>query len=238
MGTTATWAHVVRSCAVLSSVIALGRGLAMLDRESIAVGAALAVATALTFTGSARLRRLGWVAVAALFLNQAAWMIGATWSLTSAAPSTAGAAVPAVLAVAATLGLVASVARARNLSPTLAMTTAISGVVLAAMLSVAVPAAGANALDARSSDLRVTASDLSFGPNHLRAAAGDVGVIVRNDDLFWHTFTVKETNASVRIATGGRRRIALERLAPGTYHFVCAIPGHESAGMRGVLVVE
>lgn len=237
MGTTLSWAAAVRACAISSAVITIVRGAVLVDRESIAIGVALAVATALTFTGHALVRRLGWIGAAALFVNQAFWMVGATVSLTSAAPSVLGAAVPAVLAVAAVFGLVASAARARSGTGG-AAPVALGAAAVAVALSIGVPIAGADAVGAREGDLRVTTSDLAFSTERLVADAGDVGVVVKNEDLFWHTFTVNKLNANVNVPTGGTKRLVLEDLAPGTYDFVCAIPGHEGAGMKGVLVVR
>ena len=232
------WARTVRITAGLSAVIEVVRGSAQLDRESIVIGTLLAVALGLTFAGKAGVRRVGWLAAAALFVNQAVWMVGATAGLTRAAPSIIGAAVPAVLAVAAVLGLVASAARARGNDGKAANPVALGAIVLALGLSIGVPIAGADAVGARPGDLRMDTRDVAFHPANLRANAGDVGVIVHNKDLFWHTFTVNELNQSVSVPTGGTKRLALKDLAPGTYEFVCAIPGHESAGMKGTLVVR
>lgn len=238
MGNDVSWSGAVRAAAITSAVVSIGRGLVHFDRESIAVGVAFAIATGLTFATKPVLRKLGWVAEAALFVNQGFWMVGATIGLTSAAPSIVGAAVPAVLSVAAVFGLIASIARVRAVAARTVAPAGIGAVVLAAALTIAVPAAGANAVGARPGDLRVSTSDLAFHPERLVAKPGDVGVVVHNKDLFWHTFTVNETNQSVSIPTAGTKRLVLDDLRPGTYTFVCAIPGHESAGMKGVLVVR
>jgi plastocyanin len=37
--------------------------------------------------------------------------------------------------------------------------------------------------------------------------------------------------------SGGSRTLTLD-LAPGTYTFYCSVPGHELAGMKGVLTVR
>lgn len=232
------WERLIRACAMVSAVVALGRGAVLVDRESIAIGLALAGATGLTFTARPLLRRVGWVGAAGLFVNQALWMVGATLSLTGAAPSIVGAAVPSVLAVAAVCGIAASVLRLRDAASGAAAPTGAAAVALAIALSVAVPIAGADAVGAQPNDLRVTTSDLAFKPERLEANAGDVAVVVHNEDLFWHTFTVNKTNANVNVPTGGTKRLVLDDLTPGTYEFVCAIPGHEGAGMKGTLVVH
>jgi plastocyanin len=233
-----TWAALARGSAAASAAIAIGRGTALGDRESIAIGVALALVVFLTFRGGRLMPRLGWIGIGALLLNQGAWMLPATWSLTTSAPSVAGAAAPIVLSVTALLGLVASMARWRGASDARATPAIAGALALLIALFVAVPVAGGNAVDVQAGDLRLVTRDVAFKPARLSARTGDVGVVVKNDDLFWHTFTVNRLNANVRVATGGRRRIVLRDLRAGRYEFVCAIPGHESAGMTGVLVVS
>jgi plastocyanin len=232
---TTRWATLVRGTAVLSGVIEIVRGVAVLDRESIAIGVLMVVFTALSFT---RRAALGWVGVALLFVNQAFWMMSATWNLTHAAPSLVGAAIPSVLAVASGLGLVASVARARGAIEGAANVIAAGAVALLVVLVVAVPVAGANAAVVHPGDLRISARNVKFSTKRLTAHSGDIGVVFTNKDLFWHTFTVNKFNVNLRVATSGRGRVVLRDVPAGTYDFVCAIPGHESAGMKGVLIVR
>jgi plastocyanin len=84
----------------------------------------------------------------------------------------------------------------------------------------------------------VFARDTKFDPETLHAEPGEVGIVFKNDDLFWHTFTISDLDASVTVATAGRRRLVIHDVKPGTYRYVCAIPGHESAGMKGELIVS
>jgi plastocyanin len=229
------WDTLVRGCALLSSTIAVIRGVAVFDRESIAVGALLAAFTAMTFT---RRATLGWIGVAALLVNQAFWMVTAVVNLTHAAPSLVGAGVPSVLAMAAVLGLVASVARWRAASDARAGAVAGVAVGLLVVLLVTVPIAGRNAVAVHPGDLRISARNVKFSTTRLTARAGDIGVVFANDDLFWHTFTVGKFDVNLRVATSGRGRVVMKNVRAGTYSFVCAIPGHESAGMKGELVVR
>lgn len=231
------WNAVVRLCAIVSAAVAIARGAAVGDRESIAVGAALVLAEIATHLPWRLINRLGWLGLALLFVNQGFWMVTAVVSLTSSAPSTLGAAAPAVLSVTAVVGLLASLARLQSrlqsaVGPLLGV-----GAAAVVALVVAVPIAGAGAVDTQQDDLRVTATDVAFEPDDVEAAAGDIGIVVKNDDLFWHTLTISELDANVTVATGGRKRLQLRDVAPGTYAFVCAIPGHEQAGMTGTLLV-
>ena len=97
--------------------------------------------------------------------------------------------------------------------------------------------AGAGAVDRQAGDISVVTADVKFEPKNLTADAGDIGIIVKNDDLFWHTLTISDLDENVTVATSGRKRLQFRDVEPGTYEFVCAIPGHESAGMTGTLVV-
>jgi len=231
----ARWATLVRGCALLSAAIAILRGIAVFDRESIAIGALLAIFTWVTFT---RRANVGWIGVAALLVNQGFWMITATVNLTHAAPSFVGAAIPSALAMASLLGLVASVGRWRAAPDKSADFIAGVALGLLIVLLIAVPIAGRNAVVVHPGDLRISARNVKFSTTRLTAKPGDLAVVFTNKDLFWHTFTVGKFDVNLRVATSGRGRVVMKNVPAGTYSFVCAIPGHETAGMKGELVVR
>ncbi|HVT78251.1 MAG TPA: cupredoxin domain-containing protein [Acidimicrobiales bacterium] len=228
------WDTLGRVCAALSGVIEIARGAAVFDRESIAIGALLLAFAAITFT---RRAGVGWIGVGALFVNQGFWMLTAIVDLTHAAPSVIGAAAPALLSVAAVVGLAAVVLRTRPARASAAVPLALSGVVVAALLVVAVPMLGRDAQRVHPGDLRISAHNVEFSTNRLTAHPGDIGVVFRNKDLFWHTFTIRKLHVNLRVATSGRGRVVIKDVPAGTYRFICAIPGHEAAGMKGELVV-
>jgi plastocyanin len=232
------WNAVVRLCAFVSAAVAIGRGASVGDRESIAIGVALLLAEIATHLPWRLINRLGWIGLALLFVNQGYWMVTAVVSLTSSAPSTLGAISPAVLSVTAVVGLLASLARLQSRLQSAVAPLLVVGAAAMVALTVGVPIAGAGAVDAQMDDIDVTTTDVAFEPDEIEAAAGDIGIIVKNDDLFWHTLTITELDANVTVATGGRKRLQLDGVEPGSYEFVCAIPGHEQAGMTGTLVVS
>jgi plastocyanin len=84
--------------------------------------------------------------------------------------------------------------------------------------------------------LALQAAGTKFSTTALRARPGQVTVSLANHDLFWHTFTIERLGANVDVPVGGTRSVTFTA-ATGTYTFVCTIPGHASAGMRGTLVV-
>src|SRR5437588_671899 len=71
----------------------------------------------------------------------------------------------------------------------------------------------------------------------LTAGSGQATVSIANQDLFWHTFTIDKLGVNVLVPVGGHRELSLN-LAPGTYIYYCAIPGHRQAGMQGTLTVR
>jgi uncharacterized cupredoxin-like copper-binding protein len=79
--------------------------------------------------------------------------------------------------------------------------------------------------------------DVKFVPDELEARAGSITVAVKNSDLFWHTFTIRELNANVSVPVQAQRTLTFQAQA-GTYEFICAIPGHTQAGMKGTLTVR
>ena len=62
-------------------------------------------------------------------------------------------------------------------------------------------------------------------------------VSLANHDLFWHTFTIERLGVNLDVPVGGSRSVTFTA-ALGTYTFICRIPGHAAAGMRGTLTVR
>ena len=98
---------------------------------------------------------------------------------------------------------------------------------------------GTDGGSARSGDVRLLAKNTKFSPKSLRATAknGKVTVFVTNKDFWWHTFTVDRLHVDLKVPEGGHRRVTFAA-PPGIYKFVCAVPGHTQAGMKGALVVS
>ena len=78
--------------------------------------------------------------------------------------------------------------------------------------------------------------DLAFEPAELTIPANvDVTINLTNSGALEHTLDVGDETSGT-IAGGGTGKVVLN-LAPGTYDFICAIPGHKDAGMVGTLTV-
>jgi plastocyanin len=81
-------------------------------------------------------------------------------------------------------------------------------------------------------DVEVVAEAIAF-PDAI-SVADDGAVFVDNRDRIRHTFAVEGTDLDVEVPPGAQRRIELA-LTPGTYTFLCTVPGHER--MTGTLEV-
>ena len=112
----------------------------------------------------------------------------------------------------------------------------------------AVPAAGASEAEmAQSRSTPVSAAaeaivigmyDIYFEPDRVRMPANtDVRFVFENRGAAPHNFEIKERDISIDVAPGETAE-AVINLPPGTYKFICNVPGHKQVGMNGALVVE
>ncbi|HSJ84992.1 MAG TPA: cupredoxin domain-containing protein [Acidimicrobiia bacterium] len=82
----------------------------------------------------------------------------------------------------------------------------------------------------------LVAENVAFSDDVLVVSSGEIMVEVANRDLFWHTFTVEDLGVDLRVPVGAERIVAFDA-PPGTYQYICAVPGHPEAGMKGSLIV-
>lgn len=88
----------------------------------------------------------------------------------------------------------------------------------------------------RPGDVVVRIGGTAFADDTLDAPAGAVTIAATNRDLFWHTFTIASLGVDLGVPIGAQRRITFTA-PPGRYRFICRVPGHEAAGMRGTLTL-
>lgn len=90
--------------------------------------------------------------------------------------------------------------------------------------------------------VRVNISAAGFSPEELRVAANTaVTMSVSSTDDQTHIFKFKDDALSavaVGIAPMETRAITFQTPGPGEYEFYCDVPGHESRGELGTLIVE
>lgn len=86
-------------------------------------------------------------------------------------------------------------------------------------------------------EIEVSGKDLRFSPEKLEVKAGEDVTIVFTAADVTHDFTVEGTDVHVGAEGGQTAKGGLRIDEPGTYTYVCTVPGHEQAGMRGALTV-
>lgn len=91
---------------------------------------------------------------------------------------------------------------------------------------------------AGAAEARVTATEFSFSPSEISITGGQaVNVVLVNDGDVVHDLVVPSLGFRVVASAGGTRAGSLSGVPAGTYEFLCSVPGHAEAGMRGVLTV-
>jgi len=82
--------------------------------------------------------------------------------------------------------------------------------------------------------------DLRFIPVAAQAPAGKVVVKSVNKATIGHNIAVEGNgvNQVGPVVSGGKTSEITVTLKPGTYKFLCTVPGHAAAGMQGVLTVK
>jgi plastocyanin len=199
-------------------------GAARGDAEALAFAVVTLVAAALTLV---RRGLLGRVALTLIAVDTLAWMAPAALANATGGEQVVNVAVPAVLCVLAAAVLLLAV----GMAPTPVLGVALF--LLVGSIGTALTTSGQGVDE--TADTRIVAQGVAFSPRHATVRE-DGALAVANRDLFWHTLTIPALGINVRIPTGATRVVRIAG-TPGTYRFVCAIPGHESAGMDGLLTV-
>jgi plastocyanin len=85
----------------------------------------------------------------------------------------------------------------------------------------------------------VADSGFSFTKTTATAKAGVITLESKNPQSVSHDISIKGTGVSEQgneVSNGGTSTVTAT-VTPGTYVFYCSVPGHEQAGMKGVLTV-
>ncbi|BDG61113.1 cupredoxin domain-containing protein [Caldinitratiruptor microaerophilus] len=88
-------------------------------------------------------------------------------------------------------------------------------------------------------EVTATITEWKIEPAEIEVEAGKRLVLtVKNEGTVPHNFAIPELNLRlVGIAPGASRTVELNADEPGTYEFLCDIPGHAQLGQRGTLKV-
>jgi uncharacterized cupredoxin-like copper-binding protein len=179
---------------------------------------------------------LGFLVLAALFTNVAVWMLPGALSNLSHDEAFLDTALPGALAIFSIAGLLGVIGYWIGIDQRVGRGLAV--LVVGCLVALAVVSLGSREeADALPGEIAVEMKDVKFKPEDLNVQAGVVSIALSNDDLFWHTLTIEDLDVNMRVPVRGERQLSFDAPA-GTYEFVCAIPGHTQAGMKGTLTVR
>ena len=111
-------------------------------------------------------------------------------------------------------------------------TLALAGAVLAALI--AVPALARQEANV---SRKVTATDFKFALPIKTAKPGTVSFLVNNKGKLPHDFKIAGKKTAM-LKPGGHNATLKVTLKRGRYTYVCTVPGHSAAGMKGTFVVR
>ena len=94
-------------------------------------------------------------------------------------------------------------------------------------------------------DVKVVATDLKFSPPTIQAKVGQpIKIVLENKgaiehDIAFPTLKADRPSASLKAIAKPGQTVTLELTptAKGSYEYICSIPGHKEAGMRGTIHV-
>jgi plastocyanin len=113
---------------------------------------------------------------------------------------------------------------------------ALAGLVLAfAAPAVAAPTSSSST----TLHISAKAAGLAFSTTHLTAAHGTVTIMMKNLSPLPHDISIQGNgvNKKGKLVPKGGTSIVTATLKKGTYTFLCTVPGHAAAGMKGKLTV-
>jgi plastocyanin len=108
------------------------------------------------------------------------------------------------------------------------------GLAAAAVVVALIAAAGVDGDARQPGDVPVTAAASQY-PEQVQVPAGEAVLWVDNTDLFHHTLVIEGTDVRAVLPASTAVRVPVG-LAPGTYRYLCDVPGHDA--MAGELVAS
>jgi plastocyanin len=88
--------------------------------------------------------------------------------------------------------------------------------------------------------LAASETDLAFDKTSLTSKPGNVTIDFDNPSALEHNVAIEQNGKEIAVSetlAKGKTSVSAD-LAPGTYTYLCTIPGHAEAGMEGTLVVK
>ncbi len=235
-----TWRKLLHLAAVSDLLVLVVMGVAFRDRLPLGVALIIALGWGLLNV------RGGWpgaVVLGLIFADTTLWTLMATVANAVQGEEFVRLVLPALLAAISGAGMVAAVAglvwRKDPAAGQRAARYVGLGAVAFFVLAVAtgLVAGRGEARSVPPASLVLRTENMAFTTTELVADSGTVTVVVDNQDLWWHTFTIDALEVSLNVPSNGKREMVFTA-SPGTYTFYCAIPGHRELGMAGTLVVR
>jgi plastocyanin len=88
--------------------------------------------------------------------------------------------------------------------------------------------------------LAASETDLAFDKTSLTSKPGKVMIDFNNPSALEHNVAIEQNGEEIAVSetlAKGKTSVSAD-LAPGSYTYLCTIPGHAEAGMEGTLVVK
>jgi uncharacterized cupredoxin-like copper-binding protein len=87
--------------------------------------------------------------------------------------------------------------------------------------------------------VEIVGHDIHWSMDTIYAKAGQtIEITLRNEGALDHNFVLAEQGLDVLLSPGTSETFEVSFDEPGTYHYICSIPGHEEAGMVGDIIVQ
>lgn len=88
--------------------------------------------------------------------------------------------------------------------------------------------------------LEADETELAFDTTELEAKSGKVTIDLKNPSTIPHNIAIDKGGEEIAVSetVASAETAVTAELEPGTYTFLCTIPGHAEAGMEGTLVVK
>ncbi len=88
-------------------------------------------------------------------------------------------------------------------------------------------------------NIDLVGKDFRFSPDTIQVGLGDlVKIKFTNPDSIPHLIELTAFQQHIALVPGGEFTLIFLADKSGTFPFVCSVPGHEEAGMVGILIVE
>jgi len=88
-------------------------------------------------------------------------------------------------------------------------------------------------------NVTLIAEDIVWSTDLIEAQLGqEIQLTIRNDGVLDHNFEFAELAINVLLTPGESQTLSFVLSEAGTFDYICSIPGHEEAGMAGVITIS